>query len=181
MSRAQRPWKRWVRMGLFTLLGLDAILLLTLWTTASADPKAQRARRDRLAIEHSLLKTDVERGRDIQDRLPRVEQECNRFVRERLLAYDGGYSTMVDDLGKIARDAGLKIGTVTFKESALEKRGVVQVKVSASVEGEYASLVRFVNGLERSENFYLLDGLSLASSDQGVIRLNLELRSYLRS
>lgn len=181
MRSGPKTWKRWVRWGLGAVLAVDAVLLATWWSTASADPKAQRARRDRLAVEHALLESDVERGLDIQGRLPGVEKECNRFVQDHLLAFSGGYSAVVDDLGKIALQSGLRASSILFKETALEKRGVVQVKVSAAVEGDYGSLVRFINGLERSQNFYLLDGLSLASSDQGVIRLNLDLRSYFRS
>jgi hypothetical protein len=41
--------------------------------------------------------------------------------------------------------------------------------------------VRFINGLERSKNFYVLDGLSLAAGSGGNLRLNLRLRTYFRT
>mgnify|MGYP001608520988 FL=1 len=66
------------------------------------------------------------------------------------------------------------------KERPLETRGVTEVTVSATVEGDYVSVVRFINGLERSDNFYLLDSLGLASSTGGSIKLNLQLRTYFR-
>jgi len=53
--------------------------------------------------------------------------------------------------------------------------------VAAAVEGDYANVINFINGLERSNNFYVLDGLSLASSTAGNLRLNLQLRTYFRS
>ena len=54
--------------------------------------------------------------------------------------------------------------------------------MSATVEGAYPGLVKFINGLERSQNFYLLDSLALASGMGGTgVRLNLQLRTYFRS
>jgi len=87
----------------------------------------------------------------------------------------------VADLSDISNRAGIHTGGVTFKQRELEKRGVTEVEVTTAVEGEYPNLVRFINGLERSKNFYLLDSLTLASSAGGSIRLNLQLRTYLRS
>jgi hypothetical protein len=49
------------------------------------------------------------------------------------------------------------------------------------MQGAYPSLVSFINGLERSKSFYLLDSLSLDSSTDGLLKLNLELRTYFRS
>jgi hypothetical protein len=47
-------------------------------------------------------------------------------------------------------------------------------------------VVRFINGLEHSGNFYVLDGLALAGSGSGSVgdmrlKLNLQLRTYFRS
>jgi hypothetical protein len=57
-------------------------------------------------------------------------------------------------------------------------RGVDQITIKASVQGGYLGLIQFVNGLERSKKFYLLDDLHLDSSNTGEVRLNLELRTY---
>jgi hypothetical protein len=50
------------------------------------------------------------------------------------------------------------------------------------VSGDYSSVVRFVNNLEHSDTFYVLDGLALAANGSGgQLRLNLQLRTYFRS
>lgn len=181
MKSSSSNWKRWVRWGVGAVLILDAMLVFFLWRNSAADPKAQRAQRDTLAVQHRLLEADVRKALEIQNRLPTVQQECDRFVKSHLLDSAGAYSTVVDDLDKISKKARLQTSALTFKQDVLEKRGVTQLKVAAIVEGDYSSLVRFINGLERSENFYLLDNLTLQSSTtSGTIRLNLELRSYFR-
>jgi hypothetical protein len=78
----------------------------------------------------------------------------------------------------------LRPSDISFRQSQQRDRraprDIVEVGISATVEGDYASLVRLVNGLERSPNFYLLDAMALSSTSGGLIRLNLELRTYFR-
>ena len=66
--------------------------------------------------------------------------------------------------------------------SALQNlRSLMQVDISTAVEGDYSSLISFLDKLEHSSNFYVLDSLELASSNQGKIRLNLQLRTFFRT
>jgi len=69
-------------------------------------------------------------------------------------------------------------------------RGVEEIKISETVEGDYPSIIKFINGLEQSKYFYLLSDLKLdlaSISGTGVgnqgslIRLHLELRTYFKT
>ena len=57
----------------------------------------------------------------------------------------------------------------------------MEVDISTAIEGDYDSLIQFLDKLEHSENFYVLDSLALASSTAGKLRLNLQLRTYFRT
>jgi Tfp pilus assembly protein PilO len=79
----------------------------------------------------------------------------------------------------------LKIDTITARQKEIANRGVAEVSIEATVTGDYSSVVRFVNGLQRSQRFYVLDGLALATDTQnqaaqGPIRVALHLRTYFR-
>jgi Tfp pilus assembly protein PilO len=63
----------------------------------------------------------------------------------------------------------------------VDKHGVNELSINVTMEGPYPSLVSFINALERSGNFYLLDNLALDSSANGMLRLSLELRTYFRA
>ena len=184
MSHTNQHWKKWVRWGLGAVLVVDALLLIAAWRTSHRDQQQQAQQRDSLREQHALLLDDVTRARAIRARLPKVKGECDNFVRERLRTASGGYSVVLSDLDQIAAGAGLRTSTRSFRQvqqgGRSGPRDIVEVGVTAAVEGDYASLVRFINGLERSPNFYLLDSLALGSTTGGVIRLNLELRTYFR-
>jgi hypothetical protein len=53
-----------------------------------------------------------------------------------------------------------------------------------TVSGDYASVARFINGLQRSEKFYIVDDLTLSESQgrnaNGALSVALHLRTYFR-
>jgi hypothetical protein len=180
MNEALQSRKNLVRWMLGVVLALDLILLVVnLRHTSSA--QEQKLEEASLQKQHDLLAADVRRATEIRTRLPVVQRECDDFFGAELRPAATGYSAVVSDLGALAKQAGLRTDTVTFRQHDLSSRNVVEVEVVASIQGDYPSLVSFINGLERSKNFYLLDGLQLASSTGSNLKLNLQLRTYFRS
>ncbi len=173
-------WKKRIRIAILALVGANAALFWYNGQLLGANPQAQDEQRNRLRGQHANFRAAVERAERIRAHLGQVEQDCEKFLVERLLGEETGYSVVVADLGEIARKAGLATRTVSYRPEELAKRNVMEVQVNATVEGSYPSIVRFINGLERSEHFYLMEGLTLASSQGGELRLNLKLRTYFR-
>jgi len=179
MAGNSKSWKKRVRLALMILLGLDAMLLVAVWRTGAA-PEALREEHARLQQQHNLLSADVGKAAQIRERLPQVRQDCQRFLAERFLSTAGGQGKVLADLTAIFRRTSLTLSSVRFREREEQEQGIIELVIEASVEGDYPGLVRFVNGLERSENFYLMEGLTLAETTAGRIKLNLELKTYLR-
>ncbi len=180
MSRNAARQKKLIRWVLAAVLAADVVLIVVNLRTG---PSAQ-ARRDelqKLEDYRDLLAADVRRASAIRQRLPAVQRECDQFFAEQLRDAATGYSSIETDLGAIAREAGLRTDAVAFRQHAVGNRHVDEVEVNATVAGDYPSVVKFINGLERSRNFYVLDSLSLASETGGKLKLNLKLRTYFRS
>jgi hypothetical protein len=177
----RHPWKRWTSIALSALLAADIGLALFLWQGGQADPAALRAERDRLALKAKLIRADIERGERIRASLPRAGKECNDFYHDSFLPADTGYSLIESDLGTIAHETGVRTTGFSFKRSDAKEKGAIEIQINATVDADYPSLVHFINGLERSKNFYLLDSLRLTSGAAGGIKLALELHTYFRS
>lgn len=181
MMTRKLDWKQWIKLAFAMLLAADAALLVWNWQLRGSAPEVQARQRDLLRSQHDALGADVRLAGDIRKRLPEVDRQCDRFVKEQLLALAGGYSAVVEDLNKISSQSGLTTRGVQYKQKELAGRGVAEVQISASVEGSYANLVRFINELERSKQFYLLEQLGLAETTAGTaIKLNLQLKTYFR-
>ncbi|MFY9528560.1 MAG: type 4a pilus biogenesis protein PilO [Candidatus Acidiferrales bacterium] len=180
MNRNGTFWKRALGAALALLLLLDLSLAFVRWQAAQAAPQAMRQERTRLQTEARLLKADIDRARSIQQHMPDVGKECDRFYQEDLLPASAGYSAVMADLSDIAGKAGLRTSGLNFKQKDLKERGVTEIDIEASVEGDYPAIIHFINGLERSKNFYLMNDLGLDSQGTGGIRLKLALRTYFR-
>lgn len=180
MNRNFKRQARWIRWALAIVLTLDLGLILFNWRAAVA-PRSPGGQLERVRKQRDLLAADVRRATAIRQELSGAHRQFEEFFRRELGPVESGYSSVVADLGAIAKNAGLRTSAVTFRQHELSGRGVVEVEVAATVDGDYPSLVSFINGLERSGNFYVLDSLSLASSAGGNLKLNLQLRTYFRS
>jgi hypothetical protein len=180
MAIILRRRKQLIRGALVALLLVDVVLIGINWRMATA-PRPDQSALTLLKRQRDLLAADVARGERIRKDLPAVEQQCDAFFKEQLPAEGKAYSAIVDNLGEVARAAGLRAGDVTFNQHNPDNRGVLLVEIGATVNGDYPSVVRFINGLERSKNFYVLDELSLAAGSGGNLRLNLRLRTYFRT
>jgi hypothetical protein len=174
-------WKIWTGVALGALWAVNLSLGIFLWPGGRQDPAALEADRGRLALQAKLLRADVERGEKIRESLPAAGTECDDFYRESFLDASTGYSRIEADLGAIAAETGVKTTGFSFRRKEIKEKGTTEIQVSATVDADYPALVRFINGLERSKNFYLLDSLRLGSGTTGSIRLALELHTYFRT
>lgn len=181
---AKTGWARTkvvITAALGVLLALDIGLGIFLWHNSSESPEQLRAEILRLELQAKVRDAEVARGEKIRASLPRVGDQCDRFYEDAFLTRDTVYSAIESDLNSIANSASLRLSGTNFKESEVKNRGVTQLGISTEVEGNYAAIIHFINGLEQSKNFYLLNDLQLSSANAGAIKLQLHLRTFFRS
>jgi type II secretion system (T2SS) protein M len=174
-------WKQltWVALGL--LLVADLGLAGFLWVSAREGPQAMRTRRDRLAMQARLLRSDVQRGEKVRAELPQAGKDCDAFYHKTFMNAATAYSQVEADLTAIAAKAGVKTSELTFKPKEIKDRGVTEIQISTSLDADYPAVIKFIDELERSTDFYLLDSLQLTSATPGSIKLGLQLHTYFRS
>jgi hypothetical protein len=181
MNRKLPTWKKLTGVALGLLLAADIALGAFLWQASREGPEIMSAQRDLLATQAKLLAADVKRGEQIRASLPQIGEDCDDFYRRWFLDGASGYSAIESDLAAIARKAGVKTSGFSFRQEEVKGRGVTRVLISTGVDADYPAVLEFINGLERSKNFYLLGDLRLDSASTGGIRLELELHAYFRT
>ncbi|MFZ3202134.1 MAG: GspMb/PilO family protein [Candidatus Acidiferrales bacterium] len=181
MDRAWQTWKGTARIVLTVLIVMDLCLAFFLWQSSREGPQTMRAQRDRLMIQAELLKADVQHGEQIRASLPQVGRDCDTFYNESFLNAATGYSSIQSDMNSIADKAGVRTSGLAFQQKIIEGRGVTEISIKTKVEADYPALIRFVNNIERSKNFYLLDDLRLTSATAGSIKLDITLHTYFRT
>jgi Tfp pilus assembly protein PilO len=169
-----------IRWLLGAVLAADLALAAVNWQIAAA-PRDPQDELHSLRQQRALLAADVARAQKIRADLPDVERHSGEFFQQQIAPTQSGYSALIEDLGALAGAAGVRTGNITYRQGTPDKRGVLEVEIGASVAGDYPNIVRFINGLEHSDTFYVLDGLTLAAGSTGGLGLNLRLRTYFRT
>jgi hypothetical protein len=171
---------RVVRWSLGVILAADLILIGVNWQLSRV-PHVQPGDITRLAMLEKSYRADDSRLDRFRGELPADEKQWDDFFTSHFHPSGEGYSAISEDLGTLSRSSGLQADTITFHQHDPDARGLMELEIGTAVEGDYDSLIQFLDKLEHSDNFYVLDGLSLASSTGGKIRLNLQLRTFFRT
>jgi len=169
-----------LRGVLAVILLADIVLIGVLWKL-NASPHVQPGDLNRLVMLEKQYRADNGRLERFRTELPADEKQWDEFFTTHFHPAGAGYSAISEDLGGLSRSAGLRSDTISFHQHTPDARGLMQVDITTAVEGDYDSLVQFLNKLEHSNNFYVLDSLALASSTAGKLRLNVQLRTYFRT
>ena len=54
------------------------------------------------------------------------------------------------------------------------------VEMEAELSGNYVSLAKFINALERDDMFFIINSISLGGEQKGPIKLQMKLETYLK-
>jgi len=131
------------------------------------------ARRELLA-----KRADAVPLRGMDKKLDLARQEIAAFYHDRFPAQ---YSAVSSELGKVASANGVRISQIAYEPKAAEVPNLQQVVINANLDGDYLQVVKFINALERNRMFFMVDSLTLAQEQGGMVRLQLRLETYLRT
>jgi Tfp pilus assembly protein PilO len=169
-----------IRVLLGIVLLADVALLGVQWKLNSS-PHVQRSDLNRLTMLEKQYRADNTRLDRFRSELPADEKQWDEFFTTHFHPAGAGYSAVSEDLDNLSRSAGLRSDSISFHQHDADTRGLMQVDIATAVEGDYDNIVQFLDKLEHSDNFYVLDSLALASSSVGKLRLNVQLRTYFRT
>ena len=116
--------------------------------------------------------------RGMDKKLDLARQQIADFYRERFPAQ---YSAVSSELGKVASQTGVRVSQISYDPKPAEVASLQQVVINANLDGDYLQVVKFINALERDKMFFMVDSLTLAQEQGGIVRLQMKLETYLRS
>lgn len=114
-------------------------------------------------------------------KLAQATGDADKFYEQRLPSAD---SDVVAELGILAKKQGVKlmrgqyVFAPVFEGSSHE---LTEMRMDASLSGDYKPLMLFINGLERDKMFFLVRGVTLTGEQGGTVGLRLGLVTYLRA
>lgn len=115
----------------------------------------------------------------LDTKLTEATADSDKFYESRLPV---SYSGVLAELGALTKKQGIKLVRVQYAESPMLEGGkaLTEVRMDASLNGDYRPLVLFMNSLERDKMFFVISGVTLTGQQSGMVGLRLRLTTYLR-
>jgi type IV pilus assembly protein PilO len=164
-------------MAVLALVNLYLLVhIFFLWRAANRQD-AQAVAQQTVAMKTAEIAAKPLQGLD--EKLAQAKGDADKFYKQRLPIAD---SEVAAELGALAKKQGVKLTRVQYGHSVVpEDESLTEVRMDASLSGDYRPLVLFVNGLERDRMFFLINGVTLTGQQSGTVGLRLRLTSYLRA
>jgi Tfp pilus assembly protein PilO len=184
MPRDFTTRKRAILSAVVFLVAADLALAAYSWQLAS-EPRTPGQQFSKQEMRLKMLQAPIARAQKIREDMPNTQRDCEKF-EGLLLPASSGYSSVSSELGEIARKSGVQLQGVSFRPTAIPERGLTEVVMESTIEGDYKSIILFLNGLQRSANIYEVESLTLATQKDSkgpanAIKVGLHLKTYFRT
>jgi hypothetical protein len=169
--------KHWHYGAIILLLLLNLTLgirLLFAWSRAKQGDASNIAA-SQSQYRAMKLKTTPLKGLDKKIDQAKLDQQA--FYDKRFPAND---SQVLTELGALAVKNNVLLSRAQYGYRK-PQQGLVEMQIEANLSGDYAPIVRFINGLERDKLFFLIRGIALNGQQSGVVSLRMHLTTFLRA
>ncbi|HVI10638.1 MAG TPA: hypothetical protein VND65_20280 [Candidatus Binatia bacterium] len=173
-----RQTRRQMKTALAVLLAVDVAALVLLISPVIGSVSSRRQELNQLWAELRTKTRQVEPLANLPKRVDVAKQQINDFYKRRFPAQD---SEIASQFGKLAAANGVTIEQARYKVLDQEVGRISPVEIEAGLSGNYVSLAKFINALERDDMFFIISSISLAGEQKGPIKLDLKLETYLKA
>ncbi len=169
----------------FHIAGLAAILLLDIFLgtkvvlamrAINSDESPAFAAQE---VQYGRLRAKMSQIRDLPAKVANASKQAAQFVDARI---SPNYSTIAAELGDLAAQDNVRLANAQYTPAPAIK-GITRVQIDASLSGQYAPLMHFINDLERDKHhvFFIITGLAFNGQQGGMVNLRIRVDTYLRS
>jgi type IV pilus assembly protein PilO len=166
-------------VGVLALVNVYLLVHMAFAWRAASGQDANAIAQQTVAMKTAEIAKRPLEGLDAK--LVQATADADKFSERRL---PFAYSQVAGELGALAKKQGVKLTRVQYAEAPVLEGGagaLTEVRMDASLSGDYRPLVVFINGLERNKMFFLITGVTLTGQQSGTVGLRLRLTTYLRA
>lgn len=177
-----RRWFSALNLHLAVAIAL-AVLVLVLVVRAAIVVHAAGAinsqKYQQQQVRYIQLRAQMAHLQGLPQKVDQSRDDAAHFYQERIAP---NYSTIAQQLGALAVKNQVRLSNTSYAPSAAID-GLTEVRIDASLSGDYTPLMHFINDLERDKDhvFFIIDGLVFTGQQGGLVNLRLRLSTYLQS
>jgi Tfp pilus assembly protein PilO len=141
---------------------------------------AEDLRKQQAALSAQLAQSQKQLAysKELVEKIQKTRTEEDKFVTQYFSDVGTTGAMIVAELNQAAHDAGIKPGQATFSLEQLEGSDTLQeLTTNMGFEGTYANFTKFINLLDKSPRFMVIENMQAAApQQQGGQALNVTLK-----
>lgn len=177
--------RRWFTALNLHLAGAAALALLVLFLAVKAALAIHAAGAidsvsyQQEQIRYTQLHAQMAHLQGLPQKVDQSRDDAAHFYETRIAP---NYSTIAAELGSAAVKDQVRLSRAQYTP-AVAIEGLTEVRIDASLSGDYQPMMHFINDLERDKNhvFFIIDGLTFTGQQGGLVNLRLRLTTYLKA
>ena len=169
-------------------VAIGALLAANLWAAVDAfrpfggsveDLERRRAELSRQQID---LDARVALSRKLTEKTQFARQEGDRFIERYFVDARTSASDITEALYRAATDAGVQSLPTSYDLQSLEGSDSLQMlTVTAGYDGNYQSLTKLINLLDKSRQLFIIESMQTAAPQQGQkLSIQLKIDAFIR-
>jgi len=172
-----RRTRKKLKITIGVMVGISVASVGVLFSPLVGSTASRQQELNQLRAQLTSKNRQVEPLRGLDKKIPLAMQQIDDFYKTRFSAHD---SDVAETLGILSKQTGVKIESTKYKTDDPESVGLRREEIEASIEGDYQPLMKFLNGLERSKVFFIVNSIGLATQN-GPIKLQINLETYQKA
>jgi Tfp pilus assembly protein PilO len=130
------------------------------------------------AKQIQLKALDVETAplRGLDKRVEDSRAQMKTFYAKRI---PPNYSSIATRIGELALKGPVRLTRVQYSQNPPGDE-LTEISMDAGITGDYPQIMRFVNGLERDQTFFVIRAMALTGQQGGLVNLRLRVSTWLR-
>jgi len=166
-----------LRAVIFTLLAANLAAAVMAFKPFGGSPDDLRREEASLAQQLTSLRDRVAKDKLLVAKMQSARKDTDQFLTTYVTDERFGASTLLGELDRIATEAGVKELPTGYSEKDIEgSGGMKMITVTAGCEGSYLSLAKFINLLDKSPRFLIIENLATAAPQQNGAALNVQIK-----
>lgn len=166
--------------GVVALLALVLYLLLHLVFIFQGLHANDDAALDQQRVDLRAAEVAAKPLRGLDQKLVQSTKDADAFYDNRL---PYAISEVAAELGALTRRENVRLSRIQYAYQPVLSgdNALTEVRMDASISGEYRPIVEFINAAERDKVFFVINGINLTGQQTGQVNLRLRLTTYLRA
>jgi type IV pilus assembly protein PilO len=173
-----RQTRKKLKTALAVMAGVDLLAAVVYFSPLVGSAETRREQMNTLQTELITKTREVAPLKDLPKKVVLAGHQISDFYKKRFPTTE---SQILTEFGKVASANGVKIEQGKNKLKDAEEGGLEPVEMEWTLAGNYSSLARFINALERDQMFFIIEGVSLGGQPQGPVKLDMKVETYLKA